>query len=426
MSRERRQALILAAGWVALTVVGVAGLTPRQAAILAAAAAVVLGGIHFLLVWASDPELDSAPSHEAIEGFADEPAQDAPPVETPRPRLTEKRLSHLAELADVGLVQATRDGAIDFASSRARDLLDIDLDLAPSEAWRQAFDALRSQFSPDTTSAGMVHVVTTHGPTTLSLKAHPVEDEDWSGYLVQVRDRKLIDALESDLRFASRLRVLNRLYLGVAHDLKGPLNAIMLTLEGLRADIEEGSGEAPEHVERLEVIREELARHHRSLETVLAQTAPERLDRQTFDLRTVVDHVARLIRPQLRQQKVELDVEGAEPAFVHTIQDRVREALLALTVNAMEAMPFGGRLTIATSARPQMCSIDVRDTGEGIPDEIRERIFDLRFTTKDSGTGIGLSTARSVVESEHGSIDIIETGEEGSTFRISLPSAERE
>lgn len=426
MSTERRQAITLAAGWGAMTALAVTGLAAREAMILSVAGAVVFAGLHFVLLWSSELDRPSETEKEPFFVVPEDPPPETPRDETPRSRLTEKRLSHLAELADVGLVQASRSGEIEFASSRARELLDIDEDFAPSDAWIQAFEAIEARFSPSSTSTGAVQVLTTSGPTVLSLKAHPIEDDDWSGFLVQVRDRRLLDALESDLRSASRLRVLNHLYLGVAHDLKGPLNAIVLTLEGLRADIEDGTGEPDHHVERLDVIREELSRHQRSLETLLAQTAPERLERRTFDLRSVVDHVARLIRPQLRHQTIELEIEASEPAPVHAIQDRIREALLAVAVNAMEAMPSGGKLSITTSNRESFCVIDIRDSGAGIPDEIRDRIFDLRFTTKKTGTGIGLSTARSVVESEHGTIEVTDTGEDGSTFRVILPAARLE
>lgn len=406
-----------------MTAIAFIGLELRAAAILSVACAIVFGGTHFLLLWSLETARGGERERFAPSLLAPEAAQPGREEATPRTGLTERRLSHLAELADVGLVQASRAGEIEFASSRARELLEIGSDLVPSTAWRQAFDAIQSRFSPDTTSTGAVQITTTSGTRLVSLKAHPVEDEDWSGFLVQVRDRRMLDALESDLRSASRLRVLNHVYLGVAHDLKGPLNAIMLTLEGLRADIDEGAGDKAHHIERLEIIRDELARHHRSLETLLAQTAPERLERQTFDLRTVVDHVARLIRPQLRHQKIELDLDALEPALVEAIPDRIREALLALVVNAMEAMPTGGTLGISTASRHGFATIDVRDSGDGIPDELRERIFDLRFTTKKTGTGIGLSTARSVVESEHGTLEVASTGEDGSTFRITLPSA---
>jgi len=419
MSPETKQAVTLAAGWVAISVVATVGLSSREALIVSVTAAVIFVAVHFVLLWARDGSLEDDDEPIALQTPASITERRE---ESDRGRLTERRLSHLAELADVGLVQASRDGEIEFASRRARELLDISEHLEPSDAWHRSFDEIKASFSPNTTSTGAVQIVTTSGPTVLSLKAHPVEEDDWSGYLVQVRDRRLLDALESDLRSASRLRVLNHLYLGVAHDLKGPLNAIMLTIEGLRADMEDGTGEPARQIERIDIIQDELGRHHRSLETLLIQTAPERLERQSFDLGEVVEQVGRLIRPQLKHQKIELEVETSGPAMVNAIQDRIREAVLALAVNAMEAMPRGGKLGLALNRQGSFCTLEISDTGEGIPDEFRDRIFDLRFTTKKTGTGIGLSTARSVVESEGGNIDIAVTGENGSTFRILLPA----
>lgn len=419
MNPESRQARILAASWLALVIIALVGLSTREAVIFCIASAVLFVAMHYILGWALDLS-----SHEVQQSLTTpdiERARSVPP-DTPR-GLSEKSFSHLAELADVGLVHASTDGQIEFASRRARELLDLDVSLAPSQTWLQAFESIRAHFSPDTTSSGAVQVLSTEGPRTLSLKAHPVHDDDWSGILVQVRDRKLLDALESDMRLASRHRVLNHIYLGVAHDLKGPLNAVMLTIEGLRADIEDGSGTEKDLLDRLDVIKDELTRHHCALEALLAETAPERTERATFDLRDKVARVVRLIQPQLRHQRIELDVKGDTPAPVTAIQDRIREALLAMVINAMEAMPNGGRLAISTSRHESTCSIELQDTGGGIPDEIVGRIFDLRFTTKDTGTGIGLSTARSIIESEHGSIELVRTGADGTTFRVNLPVA---
>jgi signal transduction histidine kinase len=263
-----------------------------------------------------------------------------------------------------------------------------------------------------------------------------LDEEGTSGSLVQVRDRDLLQAIETDLRLAAQLRALMRVYRGVAHDLRAPLNAMVLNLELLRRSLDPSAPpreDMPQKQQRwVGVIEQELQRLRRAMDVLLAQTAPASEKPERFDLRGVHEEIAELLYPQARQQQVELAVqvpEGEVPVVAY--RDQIKQAVLNLAINGLEAMPEGGtlgltleRLTlerIGNDGGGDQAVLRVTDTAGGIPPEVAGRIFDMHFTTKQSGTGIGLYVARSIFEAQGGSIGIEKTGPDGTAFRLTLP-----
>lgn len=345
-----------------------------------------------------------------------------PPVP---PRRHDPTLDRIAELADVGVVQMSRDGTLEFASRRARELLGFDGEAAAVERWPAIAASIRRRSDPNSTSSGVYEVEASSGPMTLNFKIHPVYEEEWSGYLVQIRDRRALAALESDLRTAARQRALNQVFVGIAHDVRGALNAAILNLENLKATAEDYELESAV-LGRIAVVRDELNRLHRSLEMLLGETTPEESEKQTFDLGDVALAVSALLDTKALQQGVSITCEREAFARVASRPDRIRETLLILAINALESMPGGGALRFATGCANGWATLDVADTGTGIQAETLPRIFDLHYTTKPLGTGVGLWAARSIIESERGQLEVVTTGPCGATFRISLPLLKEE
>jgi signal transduction histidine kinase len=221
------------------------------------------------------------------------------------------------------------------------------------------------------------------------------------------------------------LRVLSQVYLAVAHDLKAPLNGMVLNLELLRESLADGAEIGRDKQRRwVEVLERELVRLRRSLETLLAQTAPASDELERFDLRSTVEEIEDLLAPQARRQQVRLVTDlPAAPVTVEGHRDHLKQALLNVAINGLEVLGEGGTLELALRGDGEAAALAVRDTGPGISPELRQRIFDMHFTTKDNGTGIGLYVARSVVESEGGAIDVADTGPDGTTFMVRLPLA---
>lgn len=340
----------------------------------------------------------------------------------------EQRLEQLAEILDVGVVLLGPNRELDFASPRARDLLG----LGPGDARWELPERLAEQVSRswEAHRDGLdAEVVVQIGGRSrrLGCQVHPLDAEECVGWLLLVRDASLLRLLEIDLRRAARLRVLSQVYLAVAHDLKAPLNGMVLNLELLRESLGDHA-EIPREKQRrwVEVLERELVRLRRSLETLLAQTAPTREEPERFDLRSTIREIEDLLAPQARHQQARLVTELPErPVAVRGHRDHLKQAVLNVAINGLEVLAESGTLTIALSpGEDGVAALAVRDTGPGIPPELRARIFDMHFTTKESGTGIGLYVARSIVESEGGTLAIAETGPEGTTFAIRVPLAD--
>jgi signal transduction histidine kinase len=240
----------------------------------------------------------------------------------------------------------------------------------------------------------------------------------------------MLDALETDLLLASQLRALARVYNAVTHDLKAPLNAMVLNLDLLQGALRRGEGtsEAEEGEQYLAVLREELERLDRSLLALLSETTPAGRGREEFDARAMVREIERLLLPQARQQRVALEARLPGTALrIAGQRDRLKQAILNVAINALEAMSEGGELELRLEARPDEVLPDhaevlITDSGPGIPEEMRQRIFDMHYTTKTSGTGIGLYVARSIVEAHGGEISVDSAPGRGSEFRLRLPA----
>ena len=250
-------------------------------------------------------------------------------------------------------------------------------------------------------------------------------------FLILVRDRRVLEALDTDFRLATKLRTLSRLYLGVAHDLKAPLNAMGLNLALLQSSLQdERSGDEERRRHWAQVVEQELGRLQRELERLLAQTAPSREEVEEYDLRCVLEEVQALLAPQGKQQGVRILLE-VPPAVVKIRgrQDLVKQALLNVALNALEASPESGTVRLELQVQDQRALIRIADEGEGIAEEHRDHIFEVHFTTKEEGTGIGLYIAQSILESEGGTLILRETGTledtgaSGTVLESSLPIA---
>ena len=251
---------------------------------------------------------------------------------------------------------------------------------------------------------------------------------DDSGVVVQIRNLENVRSLRRNLADAARLRVLTRLYLGVAHDLRTPINAIMLNLTNLKDSLlEDEEIHGAEYRRTIEMVEDELRRLQRAVESILGQAAPSATDPSTFDIRNLIEDLEFLLQAQARQQRIDLVVDlPGEPAFVRAPSDAIRQAVLNVVVNAFDAVSERGRVEVRVDAEGNDVRVEVSDSGDGVPDSIAPRLFEMHASTKDSGSGIGLFVARSAIESAGGALDLIQTGSEGTVFEIRLPKAEGE
>ncbi len=236
--------------------------------------------------------------------------------------------------------------------------------------------------------------------------------------LVTLRDASTRAQLEDQLDVAAKLAALGRLTSGVAHEVKNPLNAMVLQLEILKAKL----GTQQEVKPQLQILSAEMRRLDRVVKTFLDFARPVELHPTETDVETLVREVFILAEPHARTNNVRMvfEPDGALPPL-KLDRDLMKQALLNLVLNGCQAMPSGGQLKVAPRRLPRAVELEISDQGVGIPAEARPKIFSLYFTTKPNGTGVGLAMAYRIIQLHNGSIDFSSEVDQGTTFRVSLP-----
>lgn len=235
---------------------------------------------------------------------------------------------------------------------------------------------------------------------------------------------QLLERMASELDVASRLASISRLTGGVAHEIKNPLNAIALRLDFLRAKL--GAPEE-ELVQDIDVLSREIARLDRVVKTFLDFSRPVEVNFEEMDLAAIVREAAELMGPSARQVNIAMEVVAPDqPVVMRGDADLIKQALLNLITNAIEAMKNGGTIRL-TTARDQdgHISLEVADNGPGIPAAQRDRVFQLYFTTKGKGSGIGLALTYRAVQLHNGTIAFSTEEGRGTAFLLRFPAAIR-
>jgi signal transduction histidine kinase len=225
-------------------------------------------------------------------------------------------------------------------------------------------------------------------------------------------------------QLSKRVTALGRLTAGVAHEVKNPLNAMTIHLELLRQKLENGAPTADVR-SHADVIGQEIRRLDAVVQGFLKFARPEDMRIERVEVAALAADVVRTVRPEAEAAHVAVDAVASDSSLsVDADPTMLRQALMNLAVNAVQAMPHGGALKIqCENGRDGRVQIRVRDTGQGIPADQLARIFDLYFTTKRGGSGIGLSMVFRTVQLHNGDIDVESTPGGGTTFTISLPRA---
>jgi PAS domain S-box-containing protein len=242
------------------------------------------------------------------------------------------------------------------------------------------------------------------------------------GALLTLRDAESVHRIEDEIELSRRLSAIGRLTSGVAHEVKNPINAIVVHLEVLRQKMKEIDPDTRRHVD---VISSEIQRLDRVVQTLVDFTRPVELRLSDMDLRKVVEDVVALASPAAEKHNVLIEREASPDALpVRIDADLVKQAVLNIVLNGVQAMPQGGTLRLTAKREGDGALISVRDQGAGIPDNIRDKIFNLYFTTKTGGSGIGLAMAYRVVQLHHGSVEFSTIIDHGTTFYLRFPLAE--
>jgi signal transduction histidine kinase len=240
------------------------------------------------------------------------------------------------------------------------------------------------------------------------------------GALLTLHDLESVREIESELELSRRMAAIGRLTAGVGHEVKNPINAIVVHLELLRSKIDAESTA----LRHLDVIQSEIHRLDRVVQTLVDFSRPVELQLKEQDLRRIVSSVLMLASAELETRDIALVSELPDyPVMAKVDADLFKQALLNIVINGAQSMNDGGQLSIRLTEDGRIARLKVQDQGEGIPEDIRPYIFDLYFTTKRDGSGIGLAMTYRILQLHNGQVDVESKAGAGTTFTLSVPVA---
>ncbi len=242
------------------------------------------------------------------------------------------------------------------------------------------------------------------------------------GALLTMRDTESVRRIEDEIETSRRLSASSRITRGVAHEVKNPINAIVLHLQLLQQKLDQVDPDSKRH---MDIIGSEIHRLDRVVQILVDFTRQRELHMEETDLRTLVGEVALLASPDAEVHAVRIVRDlPEEPLLVKVDEDFMKQALLNIVINGEQAMPNGGVLTISARRDEGTAVIEVCDQGGGIPKDVQDKIFELYFTTKTGGSGIGLAQTYQIMQWHYGSVDFDTVEGKGTTFRLRLPLLE--
>lgn len=262
------------------------------------------------------------------------------------------------------------------------------------------------------------------GTRELAVSSYRIPDgEQMGGGMLALKDLDPVRAVQSLVTYSQKLAALGRLTSGVAHEVKNPLNAMRIHLELVKTRLE---GRQPEVRENLEVIAQEIQRLDRVVQGFLKFVRPQELRLRPVDVNALLQGVSQLMAPPAAAEagtRVALDLTPDLPPVAGDVE-LLQQACTNLVTNAIQAMPHGGTVTLASRRGPEgAVEVCVSDQGVGIPPEDLDKIFRLYYTTKPSGSGIGLSLVYRIMQMHDGRIDVESVVGQGTTVMLTLPLA---
>ena len=259
------------------------------------------------------------------------------------------------------------------------------------------------------------------------------------GALLTMRDAESVRRIEDEIEISRRLSASGRMTRGVAHEVKNPINAIVLHLQLLQNKLQQDDPDTRRH---MDIIGNEIHRLDRVVQILVDFTRPRDLRLEDVDLRDILESVSVLAAPDAARHRVRVVLElpkreamnhdppnkkapkEDDALMVRVDSDLMKQAILNLVLNGMQSMTAGGMLTLKARRDDEMILAEVQDQGCGIPPEAQEKIFELYFTTKGDkgGSGIGLAQTYQIMQWHYGSVEFDSIVGAGTTFRLRLPA----
>jgi two-component system sensor histidine kinase PilS (NtrC family) len=244
-----------------------------------------------------------------------------------------------------------------------------------------------------------------------------------SGLLLAFQDLTEIRTLRDRAEAAQRLAVLGQLATGLAHEIRNPLSSISGSVEMVR----EGNALGPEDRRLLGIVISEVERLNSLVTSMLQVGRPSQIETESLDLRAIASEVVAVARGQATASNgLQIDEVGPEEPIIVTVDpDRMRQVVWNLVKNAVQASPHRGKVEVRTGRdQARRAFLEVADEGPGIGDAHRERLFDMFYSGRTHGVGLGLAVVKQIVDQHQGHIEIIDRNVAGTCFRVTLPREE--
>jgi PAS domain S-box-containing protein len=337
-------------------------------------------------------------------------------------------LDQIMSQLENGLILVNATGRIVLASPSASQFLGMRTEALTGRMVSEVFQAdhpLRQLFHDQGTVAAGSEMTEAllagpNGPRRTGIRVQPVsEGGSRTGSLVTLTDLESRERLGNELEVSEHLASIGRVTAGVAHEVKNPLNSMRVWLEVLKSNLPV-EGESQQATRMLD---SEIERLDRVVKTFLDFTRPVEIQIEDVDMGALVGDVMEGARPEVERLGTEAVVKLQGALLVRADRQLLRQAILNLVLNACQAMPHGGTLSVEMAQDKDDAKIVISDTGMGIAPENRKRIFQLYFTTRPGGNGVGLANTLHFIQLHGGTIDFESEPGQGTRFTIRLPIA---
>lgn len=228
-------------------------------------------------------------------------------------------------------------------------------------------------------------------------------------------------AVEEQLRSAEKLSSLGEMAAVLAHEIRNPLGSIRGTAEILRDDYPPGS---PKY-EFIEIQIKETERLNRVVEDFLKMARRQRFTPEEFPVADECETLVKLTENQSRAKGITVTTTAAAGLLLHGDRGKLRQAFLNILINAIQATPAGGKVSLEVTLDATVCRLQFHDSGSGIDQQLLPRIFEPFFTTKQEGTGLGLAITKKIIEGHNGTITAASEPGNGTTITVELPHPQR-
>ena len=341
-------------------------------------------------------------------------------------------MSNLIEHMPNGIMTVDGKGKITSMNPAAEEILDVNLvgenifKLPPTH-YEVLFDNLKESMLSDATQNEMLNFEDENAfskKIIISTLKQMDINEVVIGMTVVIQNLEEKQKFEESVIRAKRLSELGVLSAGVAHEIRNPLASIKGYAQLVLSEL----GEDTQAKEDLEIVLSEVERLDKIIDRFMTFASPNQPDRKKNDLDRLINEVLHLLTKSIdsNEIKVELNLQIKENIYMD--YDQMKQVIINVLINAIQAMPSGGLLKIDTgiSRLYEVCEVNITDTGEGIPAEMLEKVFAPFFTTRQQGTGLGLSICSRIVESHQGSFEIQSREGVGTQITIKLPIRRKE